>query len=152
MLGSEKAADLPNRREVEPLGIRPRGLIFLEPSAEGGEDLGLEVVEIVAANCFAGRNIDPIAVVHMKHSAADSDMVVGPGAVAPRHDGNLEGGQEVGVSGQDAEGAGLVLRPKMRDIVDLDDERERCSDAEPHAAPFSAIVSLLRASSRSPTM
>ena len=56
------------------------------------------------------------------------------------------------MSRQNAERAGLVFGPQVRDVLGIDDDGERRGHGEPHGASTFASASLRRASSRSPTM
>ena len=51
-------------------------------------------------------------------------MMLGALIVAPTHHRHGKRRQEIGMSGQNAEGPGLVLGAQMRDIVGLDDDRQ----------------------------
>ena len=78
--------------------------------------------------------------------------MLGTAIVAPARHRYRERRQEIGMTGQNAERAGFVLCPQMRDIVGLDDDRQRRGDGESHGTLAPAWASFCRASSRSPTM
>jgi hypothetical protein len=116
-------ANLTDRCQVEPLGIDPSGLVFLDRPAESGEHFGFKPVQVIAADCFPGRNDNRVAAAHLKHSIADGGMVLGPAPVAPSHHRNCKHGQEIGMAGQNAESAGLVFSPQISNIIRVDDNR-----------------------------
>jgi hypothetical protein len=116
-------ANLPDRCEVEPLGVYPSGVIFLDRAAESGKHFGFKPVQVIAADCLPGRNDDRIAAAHLKHSAADGGIMFNPVPVAPSHDRNRKRSQEIGMTGENAERAGFVLSPKISNIVRFDEDR-----------------------------
>ena len=94
-----------------------------------------EPAQIVTRHRFRGCDRDRIAAAHREHAAAQRDVMLGTGGVAPARHRYRQRGQKIGVAGQDAERAGFVLGAQMPHIVGLDDKRERRRDGQLHGAP-----------------
>jgi hypothetical protein len=131
-LRTQKSGDLADRGEVEALRIGTRGLLLGELPTEAGEHFGFELVEVVAADSLWRGYRDRTAATHFEHTAAYGDMMLLAAIVAPTRHRYRERRQEIGMTWQNAERAGLVFGPQMRDIVGLYDNRQRRGDGEPH--------------------
>lgn len=77
-LGPQETDNLADRGEVEPLRIGAPCLVFAELASKGGEDIGFELAEIVAA-------------ARLKHASAHGDMMLAAFRVAPGDDRSGDG-------------------------------------------------------------
>src|SRR5512143_1866790 len=118
----EGAVDLPDRSKIESLCIAARRAFVFDLLTEPGQHLDLEMPQIVTGDRVAGRDRYRRAVVHLQHAAARSEMMFHSCRVAPAHHGYGESGQEVGMSRQDAESAGRILRAQMHDAIGFSDD------------------------------
>jgi hypothetical protein len=120
------------RGKVKALRVGPRRLLLSELAVEADKYLGFEMVEVIARHRLRRSDRNRVAAAYFEHAAAHGDMMFSTAIVAPtchRHDKRR---QEIGMTGQNTERTGFVLCPHMRDIVGLDNDRQRRGDGKPH--------------------